>query len=216
MIAEEYRRRSGWRPCTGCNPANAAGSSPSAASRPAAPRNPAQWGAERVATHIHGPLFGESRDRRRESFPRGCTATHPSPSSSKAETRECSRRDGCARCRGSTVPAADSSDPTARRVAEGIDALLGARFFLIAPRAAKRRIEVVVAQRVQQRLRLQQSAAALGIERNGIGSRRDRRLVAPHQQLRAHLRAIASRNVSISRNLKPVSICSSGKGIGPG
>ena len=51
------------------------------------------------------------------------------------------------------------------------------------PKAASK---VVVAQRVKQRLRLQQPAAALGIENDGIGARGNRRFIAPHQQLRAH------------------------------
>ena len=76
--------------------------------------------------------------------------------------------------------------PLTGRVAEGVDALLGAGFLFIAPRAAKGRVEVVVAQRIQQRLRLQQSAAALGVERNGIGARGNGGFVAPDQQLRAH------------------------------
>jgi hypothetical protein len=76
--------------------------------------------------------------------------------------------------------------PLPGAVAEGIDALLGARLLFIAPRAAKGRIEVVVPQRIEQRLRLQQSAAALGIERNGICPGGNRSLIAPHQQFRAN------------------------------
>ncbi len=73
-----------------------------------------------------------------------------------------------------------------------------------------------MAQRIQQRLRLEQSAAALGVEHDGIGSRGDGRLIAPHQQLRAHLaRHLVAEGEHLA-NLKPVSMCSSGKGIGAG
>ena len=43
-----------------------------------------------------------------------------------------------------------------------------------------------MAQRIEQRLRLQQPAAALGVERDGIGARGDRSFIAPDQQFRAH------------------------------
>src|ERR1035437_8177832 len=86
--------------------------------------------------------------------------------------------------------------PLPGAVAERVDALLGAGLLLVAARTAKGRIEVVVAQRIEQRLRLQQTAASLGIERNRIRSRSDGRLIAPYQQLRAdrlrHL--VAKRN----------------------
>ena len=72
-------------------------------------------------------------------------------------------------------------------IAEGVDALLGARFLLVAPRTAKGRVEVVMAQGIEQRLRLQQTAAALGVEHDRVGARGDGRLIAPHQQLRAHM-----------------------------
>ena len=67
---------------------------------------------------------------------------------------------------------------------------------IVAPRAAKGRVEVVVAQAIEQRLRLEQAAAALGVERDGVRTGRNRRLIAPHQKLRAdrarHL--VAKRN----------------------
>ena len=41
-------------------------------------------------------------------------------------------------------------------------------------------------QRIEQRLRFEQATAPLCVERNGIRARRDRRLIAPHQQLRTN------------------------------
>ena len=59
--------------------------------------------------------------------------------------------------------------PNMRGIAEGIDALLGARFLLVAPRAAERRVEAVRGQRLLQRLRLHH----VGIERAAMRDRRD-------------------------------------------
>ena len=44
---------------------------------------------------------------------------------------------------------------------------------------------IVVAQGVEQSLGLQQAAAALGVEHDGIGAGGDGRLIAPYQQFRA-------------------------------
>ena len=77
--------------------------------------------------------------------------------------------------------------PLAGLIAEGVDALLGARLLLVAACAAEGGIEAIVTQTVEQGLGLEQTAAALGVERDGVGSSGDGALVAPHQQLGAHL-----------------------------
>src|SRR5579862_5778606 len=51
--------------------------------------------------------------------------------------------------------------PLAQRIAEGVDALLGPRFLLVAARAAERRIEAALSQSVQERFGLEQAAALL-------------------------------------------------------
>ena len=58
--------------------------------------------------------------------------------------------------------------PLAVRIAEGIDAFLGARFFFVAPRAADSRVEAAFRQRIEQSPRLQQPAALLRAQANGI------------------------------------------------
>ena len=69
--------------------------------------------------------------------------------------------------------------PLAGAVAEGEDALLGARFFFVATRAAEGCVEAVRAQPVKQRLGLEQAAAALGAELDGIGAVGECLFIAP-------------------------------------
>ena len=54
--------------------------------------------------------------------------------------------------------------PLALRIAKRVNALLGARLFLVAPRSAKCRVESTRRKRVQQRFRLEQPAASLRAE----------------------------------------------------
>jgi len=106
--------------------------------------------------------------------------------------------------------------PLAGAIAERVDPLLGARLLFIAASAAECHVEVIVTQPVEERLRFEQPAAALGVEGDGIrpaamaGSLRHTSSSAPTE------RAISSRKVSISANLNPVSMCISGNGIGAG
>ena len=81
--------------------------------------------------------------------------------------------------------------PLPERIAEGIDALLGARFFLVAPRAAKRRRKIALGQRIQQRFRLQQAAAFLRAQHERIRARVQRFLILVHDQFRADLPRVA-------------------------
>ena len=101
-------------------------------------------------------------------------------------------------------------------VAERIDSLFRAGLLFVAPRSAKRRVKTVLRQSVQQRPRLQESAALLSAELVRVRSVRYRLLVPVDQQVRSDRRGYWSRNSIISRNLKLVSICSRGNGIGPG
>ena len=64
--------------------------------------------------------------------------------------------------------------PLALGVAQREDALLGARAFLVAPRAAERRVEVAGLERVEQRLGLQQPAAALRADEKRLRAVGDR------------------------------------------
>ena len=73
--------------------------------------------------------------------------------------------------------------PLAEAVAEGIDALLGARFFLVAARAAESRVEAACAERVQQGARLQQPAALLRAQAERAGAVVDGLAIGVHDQL---------------------------------
>ena len=75
--------------------------------------------------------------------------------------------------------------PLAVRVADREDALLRARAFLVAPGAADGRVEVAGLQRVEQRLRLQQAAAALRADLERLRAVGDRFLVGVDDQPRA-------------------------------
>ena len=143
-------------------------------------------GQQRIAAHVHGPLLGKVEiDHRNLFLVDVLPHVHLRPVGERKDANAFAGMNA----RVVEVPQLGAlvlRIPLAGAVAEGIDALLGAGLFFIAPRAAKGRVEVVVAQRIKQRLRLEQPAAALGVERDGIGARRDGRLIAPDQQLRAH------------------------------
>ncbi len=70
--------------------------------------------------------------------------------------------------------------PLSRGIAERINPLLGARFFFIAPGAAKCRIETTLCQRIQQRARLQQAAAFLRSQRKRSSAVIKRLLIFMH------------------------------------
>jgi hypothetical protein len=173
-------------------------------------------GKQRIAAHIHGPLLGKVEiDHGNLLLVDVLPDVHLRPVGERKDANAFAGMNA----RVVEVPQLGPlvlRVPLPGAVAEGVDALLGAGLLFIAARAAEGRVEVVVAQRIEQRLRLQQAAAALGVERDGIGpaamaaSLRQTSNSAPTE------RAIASRKVSISANLKPVSTCSSGNGIGPG
>ena len=92
--------------------------------------------------------------------------------------------------------------PLAERVAEGVDALLGARLLLVAPRAAESRVEAALGERVQQRAGLQQAAALLRAQAERIGAVVDRLLDWCGRSARAPISLVKrSRNSIISRNL---------------
>ena len=143
-------------------------------------------GQQRIAAHIHGPLFGKVEiDDRNLFLVDVLPDIHLRPVGERKDANAFAGMDA----RVVEVPQLGAlvlRVPLPGAVAEGVDALLGAGLLFIAPRAAEGRVEVVVAQRIEQRLRLQQSAAALGVQRDGIRARGDGRLIAPDQQLRAH------------------------------
>ena len=89
--------------------------------------------------------------------------------------------------------------PLAVGVAQREDALLGARALLVAPRAAERRVEVAGLERVEQRLGLQQAAAALRADGERLRAVGDRLLVGVDDQPRADLRARTGRGTRSSR-----------------
>ena len=92
--------------------------------------------------------------------------------------------------------------PLALGVAEREDALLGARALLVAPRAAERRVEVARLERVEQRLGLQQAAAALRADQERLRAVGDRlRRWCGRSAARRSSPAYRSRNSIISRNL---------------
>ena len=143
-------------------------------------------GKQRIAAHVHRPLLGEIKiDYRDFFFVNVLPNVHLRPVGERKDANAFAGMNAGV-VEIPQLGALVLRIPLTGRVAEGIDALLGARFFFIAARAAEGRIEVVVAQRIQQRLRLQQSAAALGVERDRIRSRRNCGFIAPDQQLRAN------------------------------
>jgi hypothetical protein len=91
--------------------------------------------------------------------------------------------------------------PLAEAVAEGIDAFLGARFFLVAAGAAKGRVVAAGGKRVEQGARLQLAAALLRAQLEGAGAVVDGLAIGVHDQPRADRRAERSRNSIISPNL---------------
>ena len=119
--------------------------------------------------------------------PGGCSARRPARSSWRAERRGCSRP-----CRRGVEEVPQLRPlvlgiPLAERVAEGVDALLGARLLLVAPRAAEGRVEAAFRQRVEQRARLQQPAALLRPQPERVGAIVDRLAVGMDDQLGADL-----------------------------
>src|ERR1035438_473465 len=82
--------------------------------------------------------------------------------------------------------------PLSRAVAEGIDPLLRARLLFVAPSTAKRRIEVVMPESIEQGLCLQQAAATLGVECNRVGADCNGSFIPPHQQDRKSTRLNSS------------------------
>ena len=77
--------------------------------------------------------------------------------------------------------------PLTEFVSEGEEALLRARLLLVSPRAANGRVEIVGPEPGQQRLGLEEAAALLGAEVEGVRALRDRRLVPPDDELHAAL-----------------------------
>src|SRR2546429_1193157 len=75
--------------------------------------------------------------------------------------------------------------PLALRIAKRINALLGAGFFFITPRAAESGVEPSGRKRIEQSFRFQQAAASLRAERKRIGAARERLAVLMHDELRA-------------------------------
>ena len=92
-----------------------------------------------------------------------------------------------------------------------------ARERLVASRPAECGVEPAGLQRVQQRLRLERTAARLGPDQERLRALGNRLGIGVDDRRLAPIDAVyRSRNSIISRNLYVVSMCSSGKGIGPG
>ena len=103
--------------------------------------------------------------------------------------------------------------PAVLRRAEREDALLGARLLLVAARAAERRVEAVLVERLLQALRLPDVGVDRGAVRERIDALRERLRVDVDDELEAELLASSCRETSIiSRNFHVVSTCSSGNG----
>src|SRR6185369_3053836 len=77
--------------------------------------------------------------------------------------------------------------PLTELVTKGEEALLRARLFLVAPRAADGGIEAMVAKAGQQSLRFEEAATILRAKVEGIGARGDGRLIAPDEEVSADL-----------------------------
>src|SRR5215469_7216639 len=75
--------------------------------------------------------------------------------------------------------------PLAEGIAEGIDAFLGARFLLVAPRTAKSRVKAALGEPIEQRARLQQAATLLRTQVVRVGAFVERLLIFVDDQLRA-------------------------------
>ena len=88
--------------------------------------------------------------------------------------------------------------PLALLVAQREDALLGARPFLVAPRAAERGIEVAGLERVEQRPRLQQAAAPLRADGKRLRAGRNRVGVRVDDQPRADFASRSDRGTRSS------------------
>ena len=107
--------------------------------------------------------------------------------------------------------------PLALGVAQREDALLGARAFLVAPGAAERRVEVAGLERVEQRLGLQQPAAALRADEERLRAVGDRLLVGVDDQPRADLLRRTGRGTRSSRGTcRSCRRAAAGRESGPG
>ena len=174
-------------------------------------------GQQRIAAHIHGPLFGEVEiDDGNLFFVDVLPDVHLRPVGERKDANAFAGMNAGV-VEVPQLGALVLRVPLAGAVAEGVDALLGAGFLFIAARAAKCRVEVVVAQRVEQRLRLRavRSSAWCRAQWGWFPRRWPARCARPAAPRRPSAPS-RSRKVSISANLKPVSTCSSGNGIGAG
>ena len=107
--------------------------------------------------------------------------------------------------------------PLAVRIAERVDAFLGARFLFVAAGSADRRIELAFRQSIEQSAGFQQTAALLGAQVAGIGARFDRCPVRVDDQLRADFRGRTGRGIRSSRGIcKWYRCAAAGTESGPG
>ena len=107
--------------------------------------------------------------------------------------------------------------PLALRVAQREDPLLGARSLLVAPSAAERGVEIARLERVEQRLGLEQSAAALRADQERLRAVGNRLLVGVDDQPGADLGGVPVRGTRSSRGTcRSCRRAAAGTGIGPG
>ena len=174
---------------------------------------------QRIAAHHHRPRSWRSTAERSGYSPRGCIARRRVRSSSKAERRGCSRLYRCGCCTDSRVRAAGSCGshwPSA--IAEGEDALLGARFLFVAARAAesRRRIRLPQGRRAASVV-FSSAAAALGPQANGLAPSSMASRLVWTISFDADLRACSGREIRSFRETCSWCRCAAaGTGSGPG
>src|ERR1019366_378343 len=117
---------------------------------------------ERIATHQHEPRLGEVKRNDGNLFEMNVVPDVELSPIGKRENANAFVGPDAAIEEVPQLGALIFGIPLPCTVAKGENAFLGAGFLLIATRTAKSRIEVVVAQCIEQGLRLEQSAAALG------------------------------------------------------
>jgi hypothetical protein len=142
-------------------------------------------GQEGIAAEVHGALFGEVEiDDGDVFFVDVLPDVHLGP------VGEGEDADGLAGVDAAVVEvpkfgALVLGVPLAGFVAEGVDALFGSGFFFVATRAAECGVETIVLEAVEQGLRFEEAAAALGVEGDGIGAGGEGGFVAPDEEFGA-------------------------------
>ena len=136
-------------------------------------------GDERVAAHEHAAVFGEVERHDGDVFEQDVVPDVELGPVGEREDADAFAGGDAGVVEVPELGALVLGVPLAGLVAEGEDALLGAGFFFVAARAAEGRVETVLAEAVEESRGLEQAAAALGAEADGVGAVGEGLLVAP-------------------------------------